>query len=168
MLVSSRDLVKRELLGDWHPFPSGKESASLVARAASSLSACVKSSLPRKSTRTFLNSKRQNGDAGCFNIGGVSGDRSADGQQIQVRREIRAKRDLNDVVDAARHQRPDLLNQIGTVHHVMCAGVSRKGFIGRRPNRRDHGRAGTIGVLHCADPDSTGATLMSEASNDLP
>lgn len=66
-LVSRRDLIKWELLDDRHSLHP-ERSASLVARAAFSLSAGAKSSLPRKSMRMFLKSSSQNGMAGVSTL----------------------------------------------------------------------------------------------------
>jgi len=62
-LVRCRDLFERELLAISNP-PHPAASASFTASAALALFAGAKSSLPRKSTRTFLKSSGQNGMPG--------------------------------------------------------------------------------------------------------
>ena len=71
-------------------------------------------------------------DAGRIRVGGVGGDRSTDREQLEIGREIRAERHLDDVADAIRRQRSDSLNQVGSnADDVMRAGVSRDGFVRR-------------------------------------
>ena len=117
--------------------PHPAMSASLIARAASSLSADVKSSLPRKSTRTFLKSSGQNGMPGCprrWRRWLPIRERQASPCRPRYSRRMQLRR------CGRRRSAPtlDLVNRIGTdLDDVTRAGVPRSGFIRRGPNRRE-------------------------------
>jgi len=52
----------------------------------------------------------------------VRGDHSVEGQELQVRFDIRAERHFNDVIDAFRSDRSDTIDHVGpSAHHVLCA-----------------------------------------------